>query len=58
MYRPPRILDNELNRIAHQTTFSRRKIYSEEKTRPKIEKDANLLTFYRPKEHEETNEFL
>jgi hypothetical protein len=51
VHRPPRILDHELNRLAQQSTFSRRKIYSEEKSRPKMaEKAVELLTFYKPKE--------
>lgn len=36
--RPPRLLDHEFTRLTLQTAFSRRKIYSEEKARPK-EKD-------------------
>lgn len=51
IYRPPRLLDNELNRLTQQKNFSRRKIYSEEKSRPKGgEKEVELLTFYKPKQ--------
>lgn len=65
IHRAPRLVDNELNRLTQQSSFSRRKIYSEEKSRPKgQETEIELLTFYKPKEGrntaaiEETNEFL
>lgn len=48
--RPPRLLDNQINRLTQQSIFSRRRIYSEEKTRAKCQKDVELVTFYNCKE--------
>jgi hypothetical protein len=42
--------------LTHKTAFSRRKIYSEEKCRPRTEqpthKQTELLTFYQPRKEQ------
>jgi hypothetical protein len=56
IHRPPRLLDHEFTRLTHKTAFSRRKIYSEEKCRPRTEqpthKQTELLTFYQPRKEQ------
>jgi hypothetical protein len=44
--RPPRIVNNHMNRMTSKENFCRRRIYSEEKTRNKEQKEVKLVTFY------------
>ena len=54
--RPPRRLDPEFTRLTHPTAFTSRKIYSEEKARPREKEkgekkgEVELLTFYQPRQ--------
>lgn len=49
--RAPRLINNELNRLNNNTKLvNNRRIYSEQKRRPKMENAGiDMLTFYRPK---------
>ena len=56
--RAPRLINNELNRLNNNTKLvNNRRIYSEQKRRPKMENASiDMLTFYRPKVESQVGE--